>query len=160
MSGGIPSAANFMPSLTGAGNWVSNYEVGSAGGQYDVPSAPSLAAFNGGRPLVAQVRPPAALFFCEKFGNFFWNIFLAKFPAPKGVEGPEFCQACRRRGRKPGEIPVGGWARGRPLVAQVRPGGAEGRAGTAAAGLQRLVGMAETIGWWACLFFLSSFTVR
>lgn len=56
MGGGIPSAANFMPALTGLNNRVSNYGVASAGAEYVMPTQPSLAAFNGGKPVLDQVR--------------------------------------------------------------------------------------------------------
>ncbi len=56
MSGGIPSAANFMAGIGGSSNWVSNYGVGSAGAVTVLPTAPNPGAFGGGRMSVDQVR--------------------------------------------------------------------------------------------------------
>ncbi|GAB4822890.1 hypothetical protein N2152v2_009936 [Parachlorella kessleri] len=55
MSGGVPDAS-FMSTLSGPSNYMTMWEVASAGWELPVPSTPNRAAFNGGATVTAQVH--------------------------------------------------------------------------------------------------------
>ena len=55
MSGGVPDAS-FMSTLSGPSNFVSMWEIASAGWELPMPSTPNKAAFNGGNTVTSQVR--------------------------------------------------------------------------------------------------------
>mgnify|MGYP001062268905 CR=1 FL=1 len=54
MSGGVPDAT-WESTLSGPSNYVTMWDVASAGWELPMPSTPNRAAFNGGASVSAQV---------------------------------------------------------------------------------------------------------